>query len=351
MWFLAANCFSAAGPVKTIFHDGLETGDLGCWSAVVDGDHGPGFAKCSLFPETLPTYSTEGILHAVTKDPGQAGEVTRYYFSFAGRPIAQLDRTPSGSETWRWLTSDHLGTPIMATDISGAILWQGGFEPFGGDWSGAEAAEIDLRFPGQWTDEAWADASLGSEVLYNLHRWFSPGTGNYSRPDPIYNQILKGGLYIYANSNPLTATDPLGLRAVTYTPKKWVEIAKICRPGALGCTLGEGGAKCDCKSARRCWCFARPVVTLDLTVFYAEDCDSPEEIVGHENRHVAVIETRAKAAEGAGVRLSRKRFTNKSSCDAACQQWEVQSDKRIEARTPHRLIDISRKPRGCHGIF
>ncbi len=173
---------ASAGPAVTVFTDGFETGDTRCWAGSVGDPNPPTPENCSPFPETLPTYSSDGLLHAVTKDPGQPGELTKYYLYFAGRPITQLDRTPTGTETFRFLTTDHLRTPILATDLTGTILWQGGFEPFGGDWSGAGATEIDLRFPGQWADESWAGASLGSEVYYNVHRWLEFGTGRYGPP-------------------------------------------------------------------------------------------------------------------------------------------------------------------------
>jgi hypothetical protein len=45
---------------------------------------------------------------------------------------------------------------------------------------------------------------------YNVHRWYQPGTGRYTLPDPIG---LLGGinLYGYVEQNPVMAMDPLGL--------------------------------------------------------------------------------------------------------------------------------------------
>jgi hypothetical protein len=56
---------------------------------------------------------------------------------------------------------------------------------------------------------------LGADGYYNLHRWYTPGVGRYSRPDPLG---LDGGrnLFSYAASNPLTMLDPLGLKVELY---------------------------------------------------------------------------------------------------------------------------------------
>lgn len=52
---------------------------------------------------------------------------------------------------------------------------------------------------------------------YNVHRWYQPGLGRYSRPDPLE---MTGGAnlwlydpntYLYAWANPIAVTDPLGL--------------------------------------------------------------------------------------------------------------------------------------------
>jgi hypothetical protein len=54
----------------------------------------------------------------------------------------------------------------VATDSAGVEFWHGPFEPFGRDpWAGtnlaASAEDVFLRFPGQWDDEAWLEATPG----------------------------------------------------------------------------------------------------------------------------------------------------------------------------------------------
>ncbi len=178
--------------------------------------------------EVTASYSSRGTLflrtdlqHRTSSSPRNQPEIRDdgYVFYFAGRPVALYAKhlstpatgAPSASTRLLYLTSDHLGAPILATDAAGATVWQGGFEPFGKDWNGARAAGVFLRLPGQWDDETWSPSGLS----YNVHRWYEAGTGHYSQPDPLG---LQGGnvhplnlLYGYADDNPEVYTDPLGL--------------------------------------------------------------------------------------------------------------------------------------------
>jgi RHS repeat-associated protein len=163
-----------------------------------------------------PLYDSAGLLHALRRQPAPTDPVdTTYVFYLAGRPVAQLLIDGTGAETWTYLTTDHLGTPLVATDQTGAITWEGGFRPFGGDYqvataTGASENGIDLRLPGQWVDSVWRDATSGADLIQNAWRWYAPTIGRYSRPDPLG---LAGGinLYGYVGQNPVVKMDPLGL--------------------------------------------------------------------------------------------------------------------------------------------
>ncbi len=192
---------------------------------------------------TNPTYSSDGrLMHKATSevlgpdDPRGEGSATSdaYVLYFAGRPAGILDNEtviplggpPTSTSTLTYLTTDHLGTPVLATDASGASTWSGGFEPFGDDWqaqagTGASEAGVFLRFPGQWDDAAWGGAGAGAGaasasdpgLYYNVHRWYEPGTGRYGRVDPL-GLVADIHLYRYAKQDPLTWIDPLGLQLV-----------------------------------------------------------------------------------------------------------------------------------------
>jgi len=181
--------------------------------------------------EAVVTYSSEGLLYRRSDLEHRGPSSLRnqpeirsdaYILYFANRPVAILDKrvsTPPGgsatlSTTLTYLTTDHLGTPALATDTGGATAWQGGFEPFGTDWNAAQEAGVFLRFPGQWEDPTWDNRSLRSGLYYNVYRWYQPDIGRFSSVDPFGPENEEFSLYGYAALNPLMNIDPDGLLAL-----------------------------------------------------------------------------------------------------------------------------------------
>ena len=187
-------------PSAGVFCDGFETGDTSGWDT--------GGVPCppvDTLLTTEPTYSSEGVLHRVA-----SSDETSYVFYFGGRPVAQL-AAPAGSLLY--LTTDHLGTPILASDEAGGVAWEGGFEPFGADYSDALETGVFLRATGQWEDRTWTDSGLETGTVYNVFRWLSVIFGSYYSVDPDY--LIDPGLqliYSYGLNNPLAFTDPTGER-------------------------------------------------------------------------------------------------------------------------------------------
>ena len=191
------------------------------------------------FISVTPVYSSDGTLYARTEqrqwsggtggngedDPTvtMASTDTTQLFYFAGRPVAQLT---NASELF-YLTTDHLGTPVLATDAAGAVAWAGALEPFGSTWTASignpdpedppgpsptpqlSAGKFFLRYPGQWVSDAFRVTSTQQDVYYNLHRWYEPSTGRYTRVDPLGTTSSKP--YLYTGNSPTRFVDPLGL--------------------------------------------------------------------------------------------------------------------------------------------
>jgi RHS repeat-associated protein len=132
----------------------------------------------------------------------QAVDATRYY-TFGGRTVAM--RTTTGV---RFLASDHHGTALLAIDAASGALTRRRTAPFGtirGDapqqWPG------DKGFVGGTQDGTTGLTHLGA-------REYDPTVGRFISVDPLVEpsdpQQLQG--YSYANNNPVTLSDPTGLR-------------------------------------------------------------------------------------------------------------------------------------------
>jgi RHS repeat-associated protein len=183
---------------------------------------------------TKPTYSSDGVVMSLERLPDSAGttEIHNVLY-FAGIPVVLWTKVGTAASTRQYLAHDHLGTPIFAFSTAGTALWNGGLGPFGKDWQEGTANDmlgkgIFLRFPGQWDDAIFTNASLGADVYYNVHRWYEPHGGRYSRPDPLGLPGTRGrpgermregrdiNLFSYAFQNPAKFADPLGLAVQTY---------------------------------------------------------------------------------------------------------------------------------------
>ncbi|MFY0990976.1 RHS repeat-associated core domain-containing protein [Halomonas sp. C05BenzN] len=142
-------------------------------------------------------YGPDGELLA--EIDGDSGATLAEYVWLDGTPLAYL----ADGEIYH-IHVDHLGTPQVLTDATGAIAWEAHYRPFG-DAITSGSLTFNLRFPGQYHD-----AETG--LHYNWHRYYDPQTGRYLTSDPIG---LMGGLnpYLYAEANPLYFTDPEGLMA------------------------------------------------------------------------------------------------------------------------------------------
>jgi RHS repeat-associated protein len=125
--------------------------------------------------------------------------------------------------------SDHLGTPRLMTNEMNQPVWQWPYSAFGNNkqtgilkaapnpraaltnvpvlLKATAGTELNLRFPGQYFD-----VEAGTNYNY-LRDGYDPFNGRYRQPDPIRHA---GGMnfYEYANSNPLSHSDPEGLQAV-----------------------------------------------------------------------------------------------------------------------------------------
>jgi RHS repeat-associated protein len=155
-------------------------------------------------------YTPELNLMSETETSTASTPAVAYdYIWFGGKPVAQVDVATS---TTHWTFTDHLGTPILQTNATGAIDWRAEYEPFGSlvTLRTGPTRHQPLRFPGQESD------AVDGEREYNIFRWYRGGWGRYSQADP---KGLRGSwnLYAYVADSPVNTLDPLGLQL--YKPR------------------------------------------------------------------------------------------------------------------------------------
>jgi RHS repeat-associated protein len=177
--------------------------------------------------QTLATYSSEGVLHRrehrLLDGAGSIPQQSDTLLYFGRRPLAVF-KEDGAEASLTYFSTDHLGSPSLATGEAGSLIWLAGLAPFGGDYSGANSEGIFLRLPGQWDDGAWSASQLGSGLFYNVHRWYHADTGRYTTADPLTNAWLdhlftqpsgedreRSSSFSYVYGNPLNFVDPLGL--------------------------------------------------------------------------------------------------------------------------------------------
>jgi RHS repeat-associated protein len=100
------------------------------------------------------------------------------------------------------VVTDHLGTPKMLADESGALAWKAQLDTFGLAQNDVALTACPWRWPGQYEDEE-------TGLYYNRFRYYDPEAGRYASQDPLG---LVGGLALYGYVfDPLCFVDPYGL--------------------------------------------------------------------------------------------------------------------------------------------
>ena len=164
---------------------------------------GSGISGWSIGERRYALYLPELSLLAETAiTSGSAPGIEWEYVWFGGAPLAQINVATGAIHTY---VTDHLGTPVLTTDASGAIDWRAELEPYGEVFTQREGSRHQpLRFPGQ-------EAGPGEEY-YNVFRWYRSRWGRYTQTDPIDFDGGDINLYRYAVNRPSGLSDPLGLR-------------------------------------------------------------------------------------------------------------------------------------------
>ncbi len=114
-----------------------------------------------------------------------------------------------GAVNARYKHTDALGSPVVTTDASKAILNRTSYTPYG-----APTAPVDgVGYTGHFID-------VGTSLTYMQQRYYDPQIGRFLTVDPVKVQTAAGAnfnRYGYASSNPYRFIDPDGRSAQTWT--------------------------------------------------------------------------------------------------------------------------------------
>lgn len=115
----------------------------------------------------------------------------------------------AGSEAFRWVLSDMIGSGIVELDSAGHRLSHTAYEPFGDVATSWGSSGVGSR-----KYYAGHDRQLDVDLVYMNARWMDPGSGTFISVDPVVReatvaQSFNG--YAYTENNPVTGIDPTGM--------------------------------------------------------------------------------------------------------------------------------------------
>lgn len=127
-----------------------------------------------------------------------------------GRTVVRFKTGGTGGPETAYLHADHLGSPVAATDDTGAILWAEHFTPYGENIPGPAANPDDEGFTGHIQD---TDTGL----TYMQARYYDPVIGRFLSNDPVgfaEGRTAYFSRYAYTANDPVNAIDPDGRQAM-----------------------------------------------------------------------------------------------------------------------------------------
>jgi RHS repeat-associated protein len=115
-----------------------------------------------------------------------------------------------GENRYYYLTNAH-GDTLRQVDQNGNLTPEYIYDSFGNQYGLEETTYVKrladpnpFRYSGQYYD-------IDTKEYYLRTRRYDPGTGRFTSEDPISSD---SSLYTYCGNNPVTRTDPSGLRYV-----------------------------------------------------------------------------------------------------------------------------------------
>lgn len=145
----------------------------------------------------------------------------------------------SSAQTVTYFHNDASGTPLLATDASGNIVWKENYRPYGDRLNNTSAeAGYNLGFAGKPFDTNTGLSYMGA-------RYYDPVIGRFLGIDPAAadpGSVHGFNRYAYANNNPYKYVDPDGHSPIDVVFLMW-DLGKL--GVAVYSGVGVGGAMAD----------------------------------------------------------------------------------------------------------
>ncbi len=234
------------------------------------------------------TYTADGLRVAQSSN----GTLTTFAWDWAS-PVPEVLRAGEirylvGAETlgewdgaWAYVLPDGLGSLRQAVDGAGALQWVREWEPYGMEMGEPQAG---LGFTGEWYDP-------GLGMVYLRARWYVPGVGIFSSPDPfpgLQTQPLSLHPYLYVLASPVNATDATGQQCTgCRTPGDWADFTLFY---LYGIDLQRGPSGYTFSDEEK-------VLLFDTVADYARLLGGPDSL--KRNLALSVIEMEWAAPDGA----------------------------------------------------
>jgi RHS repeat-associated protein len=142
--------------------------------------------------------------------------------------------------------NDLLGSPVVATDASGQVVWRESYRPYGERLTNAPASSTnDVWFTGRRQD-------VDTGLVYMGARYYDPALGRFISTDPKgfdEANVHSFNRYAYANNNPYRFIDPDGQAAEDLFPKSAPIVAVGRSFGALAAFFQAVGSGNDLLAA------------------------------------------------------------------------------------------------------